>query len=140
MAERMALLGVVMAAGTLFTFIWQLGLVNDVDKARTVALTTLVLFQLFNVFNVRSETESILKQNLMSNKLLFYSVVASIAAQIAVIYVPALQFVFRTVPLTLEDWVVVIGVATTVLVVVEMEKALRRQVALNRATAPAKRR
>ncbi|MDP3044001.1 MAG: cation-translocating P-type ATPase C-terminal domain-containing protein, partial [Bacillota bacterium] len=91
-------------------------------------------------FNVRSETESILKQNLMSNKLLFYSVVASIAAQIAVIYVPALQFVFRTVPLTLEDWVVVIGVAMTVLVVVEMEKALRRQVALNRATAPAKRR
>ncbi|MDP3050927.1 MAG: cation-translocating P-type ATPase C-terminal domain-containing protein, partial [Eubacteriales bacterium] len=63
-----------------------------------------------------------------------------IAAQIAVIYVPALQFVFRTVPLTLEDWVVVIGVAMTVLVVVEMEKALRRQVALNRATAPAKRR
>ncbi|RJX19878.1 MAG: HAD family hydrolase [Desulforudis sp.] len=139
MAERMVILGLVMAAGTLFTFIWQLGLVNDVDKARTVALTTLVLFQLFNVFNVRSETESILKQNLMSNKFLFYSVVASITAQIAVIYVPALQFVFRTVPLTLDDWVAVIGVATTVLVVVEIEKALRRHVTLSRAAAPAKR-
>ncbi len=138
MGERMVIIGVVMAAGTLFTFAWQLNLVNDVDKARTVALTTLVMFQLFNVFNVRSETESFLRQNPLTNKFLFFSVIASIVAQLAVIYMPALQFVFRTVPLTLNDWVVIISVAVSVLVVVETEKALRRMVLLSRQTAPAK--
>jgi magnesium-transporting ATPase (P-type) len=140
MVERLVVIGVVIGAGTLFTFVWALNQGYSIEHARTVALTTIVLFQLFNVFNVRSETESILRMPLLSNPFLFFGVVASVIAQIAIIYVPALQFVFRTVPLNVFDWTVAITVAVTVLVAVEAEKALRRVVIAKRAEALAKRR
>ncbi|MBE0467342.1 MAG: HAD-IC family P-type ATPase, partial [Candidatus Desulforudis sp.] len=140
MAERLVIIGVVIAVGTLYTFIWALNQGYTIDHARTVALTTIVLFQLFNVFNVRSETESILRMRLLSNPFLFFSVVASVIAQLMIIYVPALQFVFRTVPLNIGDWVVLTVAAVTVLVAVEAEKALRRAVVAKRAEALAKRR
>lgn len=140
MAERLVIIGVVIAVGTLYTFVWALNQGYTLEHARTVALTTIVLFQLFNVFNVRSETESILRLRLLSNPFLFFSVVASVIAQLMIIYVPALQFVFRTVPLNIGDWVVLTVTAVTVLVAVEAEKALRRAVIAKRAEALAKRR
>lgn len=138
MAERLLIIGVVIAAGTLFTFTWALNRGYDIDHARTVALTTIVLFQLFNVFNVRSERLSIFQMKMLSNPFLFYSVLASIAAQIAIIYVPSFRFVFRTSALGVSDWAMVTLVATTVLLAVEGEKALRRMVILKRKEAYAK--
>jgi len=126
MMERLVLIGIVIALGTLFTFILSRNWGYNIDHARTVALTTIVLFQLFNVFNVRSEKESIFRTRVLSNPFLFYSVVASIIAQILIIYVPGFQFIFRTSALSLQDWLLIIGVAVTILVVVEVEKALRR--------------
>ncbi|MFA7467197.1 MAG: HAD-IC family P-type ATPase [Desulfotomaculaceae bacterium] len=138
MAERLLIIGVVIAAGTLFTFTWALNRGYNLDHARTVALTTIVLFQLFNVFNVRSEGLSIFQIKMLSNPFLFYSVVASIIAQISIIYVPSFQLVFRTSALGVDDWAMVTIVATTVLLAVEGEKALRRMVILKRKEAFAK--
>jgi len=138
MAERLLIIGVVIAAGTLFTFTWALNRGYNLDHARTVALTTIVLFQLFNVFNVRSEGLSIFQIKMLSNPFLFYSVVASIIAQISIIYVPSFQLVFRTSALGVADWAMVTIVATTVLLAVEGEKALRRMVILKRKEAFAK--
>ncbi|MDO9533872.1 MAG: HAD-IC family P-type ATPase [Bacillota bacterium] len=126
MMERLVLIGIVIALGTLFTFIFSINRGYNIDHARTVALTTIVLFQLFNVFNVRSEKESIFRTRILSNPFLFYSVVASVIAQILIIYVPGFQFVFRTSALPLQDWLLIIVVAVTILAVVEGEKALRR--------------
>jgi Ca2+-transporting ATPase len=125
MAERLVIIGIVIALGTLFTFVWSLSRGYNLAHARTVALTTIVLFQLFNVFNVRSEKISILRMRLLSNPFLFFSVVASIMAQVVIVYVPAFQFVFRTFPLFILDWILITVVAITVLAVVEGEKALR---------------
>lgn len=138
MAERLLIIGVVIAAGTLFTFTWALNRGYDIDHARTVSLTTIVLFQLFNVFNVRSERLSIFQMNMLSNPFLFYSVIASLIAQVSIIYVPSFQFVFRTSALGISDWAVITLVATTVLLAVEGEKALRRMVLLKRKEALAK--
>lgn len=126
MAERLIIIGIVIAAGTLYVFTWALNQGYGIDQARTIALTTIVLFQLFNVFNVRSETASIFQIPLLSNKLLFFSVVASIIAQLGIVYLPAMQFVFRTAPMTLQDWLLSTLVAISVLAVVEIEKVLRR--------------
>lgn len=126
MIERLLVIGVVLAAGTLSTFVWQLNMGADINKARTVALTTMVLYQLFNVFNSRSETQSIFQMNMMSNPFLFYSIIASIIAQLSIIYVPALQFIFRTTALNLMDWAVILPTALTVILAVEIDKALRR--------------
>ncbi|MBP7527063.1 MAG: cation transporting ATPase C-terminal domain-containing protein [Syntrophorhabdaceae bacterium] len=57
---------------------------------------------------------------------LFYGMIAAFLAQVAVIYVPALQWVFRTDSLSLQEWTNVCLVAVTVIIAVEIDKALRR--------------
>jgi Ca2+-transporting ATPase len=126
MIERLIVIGIVLAAGTFAIYTWELGRGASIERARTEALTTLVLYQLFNVFNARSETVSAFTMSPLSNPFLFFSIVASIIAQVAAIYWEPLQFMFRTTPLELADWLVIIPVAMTVILVVEAEKALRR--------------
>ncbi len=63
----------------------------------------------------------------LSNPFLFYSMISAFLAQIAVVYVPALQWVFRTESLTLEEWGRILLVALSVVIVVEIDKAIRRQ-------------
>ncbi|MEW5919363.1 MAG: HAD-IC family P-type ATPase [Bacillota bacterium] len=129
MLQRLVLIGIVIAVGTTYTFTRALEQGYALDHARTVALTTIVLFQLFNVFNVRSETLSIFRMALLSNPFLFFSVIASIAAQVAIVYVPAFQMIFRTAPLNIYDWVFVVLMAIVVLAAVEVEKAFRTRFA-----------
>ena len=59
--------------------------------------------------------------------LLFYSMIAAFFAQLAVLYAPPLQWVFRTVPLTAPEWLRIIAASLTVLVAVEIDKWLRRR-------------
>ena len=63
----------------------------------------------------------------LSNPFLFYSMIAAILAQIAVVYVPALQWVFRTESLTGAEWIQIGLVALTVVLAVEMDKLIRRK-------------
>jgi Ca2+-transporting ATPase len=85
----------------------------------------MVLFQLFNVFNARSETKSALLMNPLSNPFLFVSIVASVFAQLAVLYWAPLQAIFKTTPLGLNEWLVIVPVALSVIFVVEIDKAVR---------------
>ena len=95
---------------------------GDVGYARTLAFHTLVLYQLFDVFCVRSDERSAL-HGLFSNAWLWISVAICIAAQFAVLYVPALQRGFGTVPLDWADWLLCTAVAATVVVARESLKA-----------------
>lgn len=133
MMERLIIIGVVLALGTLGTFWWQLSEGASIDQARTVALTTMVLFQLFNVFNARSEIRSVFRMNPLSNRFLFISIIASMIAQVLVIYWAPLQAIFRTTPLGLNEWLVIVPVALSVIAVVEVEKAVRGLLAKRRA-------
>jgi Ca2+-transporting ATPase len=126
MMERLLVIGIVLALGTLALYAWELSRGSGIDRARTEALTVMVFYQLFNVFNARSETRSAFTMNPLANPFLFFSVVASVIAQIAVIYWAPLQFIFRTVPLQPVDWLVILPVAFTVIIVVEIDKAIRR--------------
>ncbi len=136
MIQRLILIGIVIAFGTTYTFSWALR-GYDLEHARTIALTTIVLSQLFNVFNVRSLTKSIFKIPFLSNPFLTFSVVSSILAQVAIIYIPALQFIFRTRPLNLSDWALSILIAVTVLIAVELEKLFRASYTRNKKYDPA---
>jgi Ca2+-transporting ATPase len=77
-------------------------------KARTITFTVGVMFQLFFVFNCRSDNKSFLKAGIFSNKYLILSVLASIILQLMVIYSPLLQTIFETVPLNAFDWLLII--------------------------------
>ncbi len=123
--------GLIVGAGTLLVLDLALpgGLIagtGGLPYARTMAFTTLVLFQLFNVFNSRSDTRSAFHR-LFHNRWLWGAVALSFVAQVAVVYVPFLQRAFNTVPLGAGDWVVMVLVASSVLWIRELAKALRRR-------------
>jgi Ca2+-transporting ATPase len=127
LVERTILVGLVITVGVILTFMAALKGGAPLEHARTLAVTTMVFFQFFQAWNCRSETESIFRIKLMSNPILFYSMIAAVIAQLAFIYAPPLQWVFRTVPLTSSEWVQIIAVSSTVLLVVEVDKWLRRR-------------
>lgn len=129
--ERTILVGVLISAGVVYNFITALNAGDSLEKARTMAVTTMVFFQFFQAWNSRSELQSIFRINLMSNPFLFYSMIAASLAQLAVIYVPALQWVFRTEPIATGDWLQILMVSASVIVVVEADKFLRRRKAGN---------
>src|SRR5215218_6047898 len=121
-----AFVGIIMAVGTLLVLDYGLpdGLIQssgDLPYARTMAFTTLVLFQLFNAPNARSDERSAFHR-LFRNPWLRGALVLSLALQILVVYVPFLQPAFGTVSLNLGDWLVCVAVASSVLWLRELSK------------------
>jgi Ca2+-transporting ATPase len=127
MIQRMLLMGSILGLGTFI--VYYLELVNgvSVESARSVALTTMVFFQFYQALNCRSETLSVFEMNPLSNPFLFVSMIGAFYAHLAVLYVPALQYVFRTVPLNFDQWVMVALSSVTVVIGVELDKLYRRR-------------
>lgn len=122
--------GAIMAVGTLLVLDASLpgGLIegsNSMRYAQTMAFTTLVLFQLFNVFNARSDEQSAFHR-LFCNRWLWSAVGLSVALHMAVIYAPFLQSAFSTVSLGWRDWLLCVGVASSVLWLRELSKLAQR--------------
>ncbi|MCG3148256.1 MAG: Calcium-transporting ATPase [Verrucomicrobiae bacterium] len=117
--------GTIMAAGTLWILATSLS--GGLRYAQTMAFTTLVLFQLFNVFNARSDDQSAFR-GLFQNAWLWSAVGFSLALHVAVIYAPFLQNAFSTVSLSLNDWLRCIVVASSVLWLRELSKLITRAV------------
>jgi magnesium-transporting ATPase (P-type) len=126
MYERSILVGLIISAGIIYNFVSALNDGVSLERARTIAVTTMVLFQFFQAWNSRSEWQSVFKINPLSNPFLFYSMVAAFLAQVAVVYIPPLQWVFRTEALSLADWVQIGMISLTVVIAVEVDKAIRR--------------
>lgn len=124
--QRTVLVGFLISLGVIGNFVLALHSGDSLEQARTVAVTTMVFFQLFQAWNSRSETKSIFRMSVMGNPFLFFGMIASIFAHLAVIYVPALQWVFRTVPLALTEWGEILMVSTTIILAVEIDKRIRR--------------
>jgi Ca2+-transporting ATPase len=127
MYERSIVVALIVAAGVLFNFIYALKTGGSLEEARTMAVTTMVFFQFFQAWNSRSEYRSVFRMNPFSNPFLFYSLVAAFFAQLALIYVPAFRWVFRTEPLSGIQWILITVVSSTVIIAVEIDKAIRRK-------------
>jgi hypothetical protein len=122
--------GVIMAAGTLLTLGASLpgGLIEgagNMGYAQTMTFTTLMIFQIFNLFNARSDEQSAFI-GLFRNHWLWGPVLLSLLLQIAVIYIPFLQQAFSTVSLSFSDWLRCAAVASSVLWLRELSKAITR--------------
>ena len=102
-----------------------LGGSGDIDRARTMAFTTLVLAQLFNCFNARSDRASAF-HHLFSNRLLWGAVALSAALQFSVVQLPLLNEAFGTAPLSLGEWLACLGLASVVLWATEAKKLVQR--------------
>ncbi|SNC62277.1 plasma-membrane calcium-translocating P-type ATPase/potassium and/or sodium efflux P-type ATPase,TIGR01523 [Kytococcus aerolatus] len=123
-------IGLVMAVVTLLALDMELpgGLVEghqSVENARTAAFTTLVLAQLFNALNSRSETVSAFHR-LFTNRWLWLSLAFGLVSQVAVVHVPFLQAAFGTEALTLDQWLKCLALASCVLWFDELRKVVLR--------------
>ncbi len=123
-------IGLVMAVVTLFTLDYYLpgGLIEGTENlqtARTAAFTVLVLAQLFNCLNARSETTSALR-HLFVNRWLWGAILLSLTLQVAVVHLPILNVAFGTVPLSPSQWAFSSAAACSVLVFGEMRKLALR--------------
>jgi Ca2+-transporting ATPase len=124
--ERTAIVGILMAAGTLGMFIWDRSGGATLEYARVTALTTMVMFQIFHIANCRSVQRSAFRKNPLSNKFLFAGVVVSLGVHIGAMYFEPTQFLLRLEPLTLQTWFRLVLIALSVIVVVEIHKLLRK--------------
>lgn len=104
--------GFMIGAVTLLAFSQTLSLhPDDLIRAQTVAFTTLIMAQLIHVFDCRSEY-SIYHRNLFENKYLIAAVIISILLMLVVVYYPPLQVIFHTVSLSVNEWLLVLGMAS----------------------------
>ncbi|MEU3764911.1 cation-transporting P-type ATPase [Amycolatopsis keratiniphila] len=122
---RIVLSGLVMVAGTLFAF--SHGLDRGIEVAHTLAFVTFVVFQLFNILNVRDEHASAFGRLLFRNRRLWAALGSVLALQICAVYLPAAQSLFGTTALTALDWLVAIAIASSVLWAEELRKAVSRR-------------
>ena len=95
--------------------------------ANTMAFATLTLSQLFHAFDVRSESRSLFRIGVFSNKTMNEAFVVGLAMQMSVLCLPPLQKIFSVVFLTPVQWLAVWGLAVVPVILSELEKALRRR-------------
>ena len=86
------------------------------------------MFELFIAFACRDERATLLEAGVFSNISLWVASASSLIIQLAVIYLPPLQSIFKTVPLSLNDWMIILIVSSTAFFAMEIEKILRRRV------------
>ena len=116
------LAAVVMATGTLLLLA-----TSDEALAGTVAFTTFVLFQFFNILNARHDTRSVFHRDTLGNRWMWLSLAAVLLLQVAVVYVGFLQSLFDTAAIEAQHWLLAIAVASTVVWVEEVRKFVARR-------------
>jgi P-type Ca2+ transporter type 2C len=128
--------GLVMALATLAMIDLQLpgGLIEGsagLTEARTAGFTVLVLAQLFNCLNSRSERGSAFR-GLVTNRWLWAAIALSLVLQLLVVHAPFLNRAFGTMPLSIGDWALCAAMASSVLWADELKKLIVRRVARRR--------
>jgi calcium-translocating P-type ATPase len=123
--ERTALTGLVMAAGTLYLFRSELDAGATLQRAQTVALSTMVLFQMFHLGNSRSEHLSAFRKSPFSNPFLLVATSLAILVHVGALYFGPTQLILRVEPVDLGTWGHIVLVASSILVAIELHKVVR---------------
>ena len=101
--------GLIMAIGTISVFAYELNKNVGITKAMTIAFTLFVIYQLFNAYNGKANSNK-------SSKYLYLAIIISFILQALIIYIPQLQIIFRTSPIDITDWILIIIVAFTIII------------------------
>jgi magnesium-transporting ATPase (P-type) len=123
MIERVVISALTMGALAFVVFWYQYSILGvSLESSRNIALLFLVMFENIQVFNSRSETESILKQPFFSNRLLLIGTFAAQAIHIAALYTPGLSDLLDVQPVSLNEWLLLMVTALSLLVMMELHK------------------
>ncbi len=125
MWQHMIWVGLLMAALTLFCQAWAYN--AGASHWQTMAFTVLTLSQLAHVMAIRSEKTSTFSLGIFSNRYLALAVCATFVMQMATIYVPAFNVIFKTQPLSLKELLICFALSSVIFIAVETEKWLVRK-------------
>ena len=135
MWNNIIVIGAAVAAATLVAihlYVPSGPMPSSIDTARTAGFTVLVVTQLFNTINARSDTQSAFHR-FFANGWLWAAIALSALLQVAVVQLPFLNTAFTTTPLSLSQWLTCIALSSTVLWVSECRKLILRYVERRRA-------
>ncbi len=129
---RIAFVSVILVAGTFGMFVWQREHGASLELARTAAVNTLVMFEVFYLFNARFLlAPSFNRAGLFGSRPILTAIGLVVVFQLLFTYAPAMQFLFQTVALDAATWAEIVAIASTVFLLVEVEKFAFRRFAGN---------
>lgn len=123
---RIALVSVIMLAGSFWLFLWELGIDGETEAAaRTAVVNVIVLVEIAYLFNCRSLNNSVAAIGWFTNWWAIAGSLAMLAAQLVLTYSPIMNNLFHTSPIDAEAWLRIAAVASVAFVAVEFEKWIR---------------
>jgi len=127
MVERVIVAAIVIGTSAFFLFQWLLVRGYSVDEARNGTLLLMVLFENIHVFNCRSETLSVFRQNPVSNPVLLLGTMAAQLIHIGAMYTPWISDVLQITPVSAQHWLELLSIALIILVIMELHKIIRHK-------------
>ncbi len=122
---KMLFMAIPMGVGSLALFLMYYK--TDLAYARTMTLITMAMYQWFNAWNCRSATRSLFSIGFFSNKGLIAVMALVLALQSAIVYVPFMRYIFKTVPLSGYDWIIIVAMTSPIIIMEEIRKAIARR-------------
>jgi potassium/sodium efflux P-type ATPase len=124
---RVAYVSIILMSGTFGLFLWEMEQAVSIEHARTVAVNTLIMFEIFYLFNSRYITASIFNRSgLTGNRYVLIAIGILIMLQLGFTYLAPMQVLFGTTAIDFMIWLRIILVASSVLFLVELEKYVVR--------------
>ena len=121
--------GAFMALITILAFAYCLyGMEQDLERARTVTFTVLVMVQLFFALSCRSDRFPLTKLGFLTNRPLLWAIGGSAALQAGILLYPATRAIFKVAPFDPEHWLLALGLGLLPLLAMEGWKALSEKV------------
>lgn len=126
---RVVFVSIILMSGTFGLFLWEMERDVSIEYARTVAVNTLVMFEIFYLFNSRYITASVLNwEGLTGNRYVLIAISILIIFQLGFTYLAPMQSLFGTTAIDFNIWFRIVLVASSVLFLVELEKYFMRHI------------
>ena len=126
MIERVIISALVIGTVAFVVFQWLIARGFNLDEARNGTLLLMVLFENVHVFNCRSEVRSVFRHNPLRNPILLIGTAIAQLVHIGAMYTPWISDVLHIQPVSPQHWLELLGIALTVLIVMELHKVIRR--------------
>jgi magnesium-transporting ATPase (P-type) len=124
---RIGFVSLILMSGTFGLFLWDMNTGASIEHARTVAVNTLVMFEIFYLFNSRYITASIFNRaGFTGNPYVLIAILFLVVFQLGFTYLPVMQGLFGTAAISVDIWLRILLVSSSVLFLVELEKYISR--------------
>jgi Ca2+-transporting ATPase len=129
-----SIMGIFIAFATIFVYYKFGGVESDplnnvpTNYGITMFYASLIMARLFNAISCRSLSASVFTYFLSGNKILIYGIIVTLVLSLITIYVPYMNIIFRTVPLNINDWFIVILCGISVVIFSEIYKLIYNKI------------